>query len=69
VTISRFVIALTAWLGIGLIAHYAGVVSEGTLNWYLLLGIPGAIYALILFAGPAFVVIVLYILFSRHSEL
>jgi hypothetical protein len=60
-TTTRFITVLTAWLGIGLIAHGAGLIEEGTWAWSLLFGLPGAIYAMVLFGGAAFAALMVFI--------
>jgi hypothetical protein len=60
-TAKRFVTSLTVWLMVGLVAHQTGMIEEGTLAWYLLFGLPGAVYAVVLFGGAAFAAVTLFI--------
>ena len=62
-TPSHVVISLTVWLMTGLVANYLGWIGpDGTgVGWWLLMGIPGGIYAALLLGALAFTVIALYL--------
>ena len=67
-TTTQFIVSLTAWLSVGLVATQSGVVAEGTIAWYLLFGIPGTLYAMVLFGGAVFSALTLSILLLRRSQ-
>lgn len=69
-TPTRFVIVLTGWLMAGFVANYLGWIGpDGAgVGWWLMMGIPGGLYAVLLLGGLAFSVIALYLtMFAPRS--
>jgi hypothetical protein len=61
-----FIVGLTAWLVAGMTSFFAGWVEDGTVLWWLTMGIPGALYALILYGGMVVAAICLFLALA-HS--
>ncbi|MFO7593437.1 MAG: hypothetical protein R6X15_05260 [Pseudomonadota bacterium] len=62
-TTTRFVIVLTGWLMAGFIANYLDWIEPdgASIGWWLMMGIPGGLYAALLLGSFAFSVIALFL--------
>jgi hypothetical protein len=57
----RLVVILTMWLVFGMLVNATGLLSEGSIGWWVCFGIPGGLYALLIFGSIAFSVVALFL--------